>query len=485
MIYASDVLFDIEKKFDLFNLTIKDFKIWWMSRYKIYEAIDVKIKSQNGNNPPASSSKKSSSNLTYVKSLNFKKYFYKKSQILCVSGANMRREKVDGKAFDIIFDYIGKYDDKNDYAVLNTLSGTGFIKDCYTRQCYNMANITFRSLIHRKAWKHVLEKNYQAQISKIFSQVEEYLENKYNLKINLKEEVCRQTAMLLNEYKNVHRIIHKIDPKVLYVECAYSPTHLLFIYAAKNLHIPVVEYQHGLINRRHPGYIYNKEVKKSDPVPDFLCVYGAHFENMIREMNPQSNLNIIQYGNPFLYEQLINKKDDMEKNKEYDYLITTQGAMYSKYWVDFVKELLKVDENGSILMKVHPNEIMDYKELYKEIIDEKRVSFAQNMNVYDCFKVSKRHLSCFSTCHYEALTYDLPTYVIQFPGWQHVEHLKNYDVRYFSSSKKLKAFLDECKIEDNLFEKFKREFFNIEKEKLNYESLKSKIIDTNDELVNL
>lgn len=485
MIYACDILLDIEKKFDLFDIEINGFKVWWMSRYKIYELIDCEFKKIENANNISTPLKYKFSKLIYLKSLNFKINSYKKSDILCICGDDMRKKKVDGKAFDILFDYIGEYDKDTSYSILNTLSGKGFYKNAYTKNCYNMANMAFRDYAHRKMWRFILKKKHIRYINSIFDNVEKYLYNKYSINVSLKKEVCKQSAVIIKEFNRARKILKKVNPKVLYSDCAYSPTNLIFVYAAKNLNIPVVEYQHGLINERHVGYIYNKKVEKEDPIPDFLCVYGSHFEKVIRKVNPQSNLNIIQHGNLFLYEQLIKRQSDIKREKVYDYLITTQGKLYASYWVEFIKDLLNEDKTSKILVKVHPNEMLEYKNYYKDIINEPRITFTNNVTVYDCFKISKKHLSCFSTCHYEALTYDLPTYVIKLPGWHHVAHLKEYNVKYFSSARELKEYLDKSIDENILFDKFKKEFFNIESDKLSYDILKDKVSYINKKMLSL
>lgn len=473
MTYASDVLIDIENKFKLQDIDFRGFKIWWMSRYKIYESIDKGLK-----NSTTSTTVANTSNLKYLKSLSFNNS-YRNHDILCVSGVTLRREVVNNKKFDIIFDYIGKYDNENSYGILNTLSGNGYIKDSYTANSYNMANISFKSILYKRLWKRILNKNEQDYLIELFIKIENYLLSQYNLKISLYKIVVEQTAMLIGLYKQVHKIVKKINPKVLYIECAYSPTHLLFIYAAKKLNIPVVEYQHGLISEMHPGYIYNKKLDKLDPVPDYICVYGAHFKNMIEKMNPKNNLKIIEYGYLFLYEKVLEKNKKNPQDDKFDYLITTQGELYSSYWVSFIKELLHLDKECKILLKVHPNEVMNYKELYAEIVQEDRVILAENMNLYDCLELCKNHLSCFSTCHYEALTYDVPTYVIKFPGWEHVKNLAEYNVEYFSSAEELVKYKTSNEKDKILFNKFKKDFFNISEDELSEEMLRIIIKRTN------
>lgn len=488
MIDASEILLDIEKEFQLFDLEIRGFRVWWMSRYKIYEKIHSAI---NATNKPIdkvnndSKLEKYLSNFKYLNSIKLIKNKYSKADILCVSGTTLRRKILNNKSFDIIFDFIGKYDKDNSYAILNTLSGNGFKKNCYTSKCYNMSNLTLKNHIAKIMYKLKLTKNEIIYIVEKFKEVAEYLKNKYRINLNLWKVVCEQTCILLSEYKTACKIITKINPKVLYVECAYSPTHLLFIYAAKELNIPIVEFQHGLISEKHIAYIYNEKTYNADPVPDYICVYGSYFEKLIKEMNPNLNINIIKYGYPLLYEEVLEKHNDVREVKsKYTYLITTQGEGYSNYWVKFIKELLALDNKAKILLKVHPNEMIIYKQLYKEILENSRVAVSGNENIYDCLKKSMIHLSCFSTCHYESLVYDVPTYVIKFPGWKHVKRLKEYNVKYFKSARELVEYLNLNQEENILFDKFKKDFFDIEVEDIKLGKIKKSIVETNNLFTN-
>ncbi|KEI06975.1 capsule biosynthesis protein [Clostridium sp. K25] len=484
MIGASDILLDIEKKFNLFDLELREFRFWWMSRYKIYELIRIILTNKNkisSEDTKIINFKKSLSNFKYLKSFKLVRNKYYHSEILCVSGTTLRRQVIENKHFDVIFDFIGKYDKNNSYAILNTLSGNGFIENYYTPRCYNMSNLTLANQFVKKLYKFELKPEEIRYIEHKLKKVENYLKEEYNINLDLCKIVCEQTTILLKNYKIAYNIIKKVNPKVLYVECAYSPTHLLFVYAAKSLKIPVIEFQHGLISDKHIGYKYNEKTYDLDPVPDYICVYGSHFENIIRKMNPSIHLNILRYGNPLLYEEIVERNHNKESinNKDtYDYLVTTQGEEFSKYWTKFLKRLLEVDKESRILLKVHPNEVMVYKQLYSEILSNPKVIVAENYNIYDCLKRSKRHLSCFSTCHYEALVYNVPTYVIKFPGWEHVQNLQNYNVQYFNTADEF-IFHIKTNNEDILFNQFKKDFYDIDAKSININKVQEKIVKIN------
>lgn len=480
MIQTADIMIEIEDKFKLFDLKLREFNIWWMSRRIIFNTIEAARKSSG------MQKKKKPSNiilrltmLKYLSSLNFKKNMYSHFDILCLSDTATRIEIVKNKKFDILFDYIGMYDDKS-YAILDTPSGKGYEKNAYTKNSYNLSNMTVLIHMYRQFYRLFLKEEEIKIIRNVMESIEKYLLEKYQIDIKISSIVLQNTAVLFRGYRIAYSILSKINPKAFYVQCAYSPSHLLFVYAAKALNIKVIEFQHGLISKNHFGYIFNKKIEKNDPVPDYICVWGSYFKRLMEKMNPKSKLNIIEYGHPYVHKKVVENINNQASDKEYDILITTQGIDTSSYWMNFIEELTNIDTKLKILVKVHPNEVMQYREIYRSIIGREGVTFSNFHerfdNVYECLKVCKSHVSCFSTCHYEALACNIPTFVVKFPKWENAEDLQNYGVSFVDSPEELLSKLKEVS-QDILFDKFKKDFYNIEGSHFDDEDLKKKVVD--------
>jgi hypothetical protein len=340
-----------------------------------------------------------------------------------------------------------------------------------------MTNYSLKIYLYKKLYKSILKKDEIELIDKKCENIEGYIFDKYGVKISIKDIVLQNTAALIESYKYACRVLSAIKPKVLYVECAYSNVHLPFIYAAKESGIKTVEFQHGLISKGHTGYSFNEGEEGMQPVPDYICVYGAYFKNLIEDMNNGKNLNIMEYGYPYLYEKCIDVQNYKGK-KEYNYLITTQGQYTYKQWNVFIKDLLTVDKSCTILVKLHPYEVNNFREFYKGLLNEKRVKFETKMNVYECFKICRKHLSVYSTCHFEAIACNIETFVVKFPGWEHVSILKNYGVNFINNA----GELNECMISPKnktLFDAFKKDFFNMECVDIDMDKLKQKITKIN------
>lgn len=482
-----NIMIDLEKKFNLFDIKVRDLKIWYFCRqevnYRISSSINSSVNSSRKVEKGEGQFKASIKNnlkktLLYLKSLRWGINDYEETDILCLSNNNMRREIEDGKEFDIIFDYIGKYLKGTSYSILNTFSGKQFTKNYYTEKCYNLTNYCLNIYLYKSYYNIVLRKEEIEYIRELFHKAEEYIFDNYKLRINITETVLRNTAALVKSYKYAYSVLKKVKPKVLYVECAYSNLHLPFIYGAKKIGIKVVEFQHGVISSRHLGYLFNDTSPKKDPIPDYICVYGSYARKLLEDMNSGLNIELIEYGYPYLNEKSIEVQNN-SRNKKYKYLITTQGSVNYKHWRKFIEELLEEDKRGKILVKLHPNEINQYKDYYSNLLNNNRVEFTTDKNVYECLKLSEIHLSSFSTCHYEAICCNVDTIVVRFPGWEHVNILKKYGVKFVDNPWELINYLnnEKCGI---LFNKFKKDFFNIENSELNTRNISKKIANINE-----
>lgn len=475
-----DIMTEVEKEFNLFDLKIRNLKVWYFCRQEINYIIKKTMVSSEEKNI-SHINKKYKTNLVksalYIKSLKWRFNRYKHTDILCLSTINMRRAYEKGKSFDIVFDYIGKYSKYINYAVLNTFNGKQFDENCYTKECYNMTNYCFNIYKYKKYYKLILKDSEIDKIKEIFDEIELYIFKKYKIKVKITNIVLQNVAALIKSYKDADKILRKIKPKALYVECAYSNVHLPFIYSAKKMGINIIEFQHGIITKQHLGYVFNNKNDKQDPIPDYICVYGKYFSELLKEINPQSNFKTIEYGYPYLYEQIINSPN--KGKEEYKYIITTQGEYNRDNWIEFILELLKIDKKSKILVKLHPSEASYYKQYYYKLMYNDRVDFDSKRNLYECLSSSAIHLSCFSTCHYEALCVNKKSVVVKFPGWENVEVLKNYGVEFISNAEELEKIYSNKNI---LFDEFKKDFFNIDGD-ITCEYLKNKVNTINQHFV--
>lgn len=95
--------------------------------------------------------------------------------------------------------------------------------------------------------------------------------------------VCRdavygQTMLVLARYW-----LKRARPSALFVLCGYH-FFIPFQIAARELGIPVIELQHGVIHESHPGYMY--DVDDLPHLPDHIVVFGSHFGELLERESP-------------------------------------------------------------------------------------------------------------------------------------------------------------------------------------------------------
>ena len=200
-------------------------------------------------------------------------------------------------------------------------------------------------------------------------------------------------------------------PKILFSISHYSTINKGAIKAANEIGIPTIDVQHGLINKKSPGYIDTSGIKED--TPQYLFVYGKYFKDIISE---NSNLfekeNIIISGNYYLTKYNTSNKKRKIKNEEI-LLITTQPAVDENAYINIIREALKI--KLKVILKIHPSES---KEKYKTILNEFDITIKEKENIYELFNISKYHATVFSTSAVESLVFGVPNIIIPWKGYE-------------------------------------------------------------------
>lgn len=102
-----------------------------------------------------------------------------------------------------------------------------------------------------------------------------------------REELSRRlrvyAAVFEGRRRTFRRLFERLKPSALVL--SYGPGHAGEIAAARELSIPVIEFQHGMIGARCPEYQWPEAMRNERPhlpIPDQLCVYGPVFESLLR-----------------------------------------------------------------------------------------------------------------------------------------------------------------------------------------------------------
>ena len=228
--------------------------------------------------------------------------------------------------------------------------------------------------------------------------------------------------------KAYKRLFKKTNPKLFFMVCSYGYEGI--IAAAKELNIPVVELQHGIIHKNHFGYIYNKNLLKYREkflVPDFLLLYDKRTKDLLVKTSFFDKDKIFVTGNPRIEYWNSKAKDSKNKLEENIFVALEGDDEHVLKFLDKGIGILK--ERGTrvkIRLKLHPGEVEYLKEInelkdkYPEYVE---ILSPSSLNLYENILKSKFHVSVSSTTHFEAINLNTPTLVLKLPGWRNVEDL--------------------------------------------------------------
>ncbi|PNE20165.1 hypothetical protein V511_10145 [Mesotoga sp. Brook.08.YT.4.2.5.1] len=395
------------------ELQIDEIPLWNVVRTSLYSHLTGDFSSRYANSKSLRMLSMMASSL-----LNFR--LPKENKILAIS-ANTTRRKFEGSEFDIYIDWIGKLT-RYSYSIIEipNVSVPNPGKNVFTKQRISGMNLLTKSLI--KAGGH--QKRTDAILSKIKNLIVGFLDSSAaeRFTASIRKVIPRYIALV----SLMKDLLERLTPKLILEVCSYNLSSRALTYAAKLREIPVVEIQHGIINRFHAGYIYKHEVVRSD-TPDEMLVYGEAFrEILIGESVLFRAENIHVVGNYYI-ESVRNApailevqgiKDD-SKGRQVA-LISTQPIYEAEAYVEAVASLSK--RGYFVIIKPHPSE---QKDKYAALRNKNVI--VSTFSVFELLKIADIHLTISSTCALDALQYSVPTVVLRFEDHQkHLEALKGF-----------------------------------------------------------
>ncbi|MCG3225826.1 MAG: hypothetical protein H7645_02825 [Candidatus Heimdallarchaeota archaeon] len=267
------------------------------------------------------------------------------------------------------------------------------------------------------------------------------IKSKFTLEIDLIHIVYHNLTKRKRELPLYQKLLRKTKPKAAIVVCSYGKEN--FIEACKLNDIPVIELQHGVITKYHVGYSYEKETAKKHYFPDFLFTFGNYWKETVNY--PIQKEKILNVGYPELE---IRKQNYQNAKKKKQILFISQktiGSLLSRF---AVKLSQKEDLDYRIIYKLHPFEVLSWKENYPwlkqskiEVVDHQRV------NLYQLFAESEVLVGVYSTAIFEGLSFGLSTFLVDIVGIDYMEDLIQTGIATkISKPEELASFLARRKI---------------------------------------
>ena len=198
------------------------------------------------------------------------------------------------------------------------------------------------------------------------------------------------------------RILVKISPKVIVLNCYYNENMMLLCECAKKLNIPTIELQHGVIGKYHIPYHFRSN-GQFRCLPDYIFTFGQYDKSKMRF--PIPNNRIISVGFPALEDYYNRYSNKTSSHKSINLLFVSSNDGVLEQYVSYIVDNL--EENYSISYKIHPAEktvVFENKRI--KVIDNKEI------NIYECLSWADIVIGTYTTVLMEAVMFDKKVLVI-------------------------------------------------------------------------
>jgi len=277
--------------------------------------------------------------------------------------------------------------------------------------------------IKRVIFSKLININLDKQQSTIIAEVEKEIYNIIGKHYDLQATLINRTKKFLVTYKLYKKILSITTPKKIYIVVSYGRAEL--IKAAKELHIKVIELQHGTFSKYHLGYSYPNK-KDLDYFPDEFWVWNEYWKNLISF--PISKEHIKIYS--FKYLEIEKTKYKLQKIPK-QMVILGQNGLTDKM-AKKVLDNLDFFKTFKIIIKLHPEEY-GRSSLYQNMIQlqyKLNIEIVEETDLYALLSSSEYQAGVFSTALYEGVEFDCKTILFDISGIEYMDKfIKFYKVK--------------------------------------------------------
>lgn len=214
------------------------------------------------------------------------------------------------------------------------------------------------------------------------------------------------------------KLFRNISPKAVLIRCGYGRFHMALSQACRELNIPSIELQHGIVTKYHAGYVKVTASQNKDCVPEYILTYGDAFSSIIKKGGLFANEKVITIGFPYMEKVkesppvVDDRLEDFISNFSTNVLVTSQWIVADEiknFIAEMSKGLEKSKHDVGIVFKPHPRDWRDYSDVKKH----KNIFLASKYDdIYAILKVVDIHSTVYSTSGLEALAFGKPNIFI-------------------------------------------------------------------------
>lgn len=425
----------MEDELDLFDQQIDGVYFWERIRFSLFEKILEKtgISGQAHMKLEPTFLNRATTVLLAARNILFKNPYLSSPRDVVFVGHPRRKLQEDGKWWDIYCDPIIE-DLCLSYAYFESSYLNTHLAPAKTASIRYLDLINVLAVIERRL--RVTRIRLSKTEKHLLRYVREEIATRFDIDVSLETMVKMHLLDRKSKLPLYKMLLRHTAPKLGIVVVSYGKE--TFIDACRELHIPVVELQHGVINYYHLAYSYPGSKRTKRSFPDYFFAFGDYWKDCVEF--PIKKERVYSVGYPYLESESRKYANIPEKDQMLFLSSGTIGKELSKLAVELNKSCLL---DLKIVYKLHPGEYQRWRKEYPWLVNtDIKVIEDDSVPLYQLFAESKIQIGVVSTAIYEGLSFGLRTFLLNLPGVEYMEDLaKDHYVSIIRSVDELQEYL--------------------------------------------
>ena len=411
---VADDFFSLEKELGLLNIKLDDVYFWERIRTSVFQNITADLNGSDSVDTESGEGYRDHLSGAWLlfKNLFVRNPFLPKGSDLLFYGTGRRKKMENGIWRDIYIDPIVDELNKGT-VVLERPFNVSHRTPAETPGLRYVDIIEYTGTVLQKTG--IVEVSISEEKLSQIDEIKSRIRSDFGVDVPLRSMVEEDLSLRKARLPLYRRLVRRIDPEVALLTVSYCGRET-FVEACQAEGVPVVELQHGVINRYHMAYSFPYEDK--NVFPDYFFSFGEFWSDSTDLPLPDENVYPVGY--PHL-QRMSEEYVDVEK-KQKTLFISQPGT--GDRLSDVAIELNKADGyDGEVVYKLHPKEHDVAEDRYPHLTDSDVTVVSDDPPLYRIFAESKAQVGVSSTALYEGLNFGLETYVFQLLGSEYMRYL--------------------------------------------------------------
>ena len=399
-----------EKEHNLSELRYKDIFYWQMIRSTIRSDIAFS-ELDKGNINSVTKFQKSKRNWTvYLAHLPGQvKHFFDSGRYDVFVSYNYTNRTIEGKSTNPYVDFLDRYGLKIKHHTI--WSRNNWTKEDSAKSNSTLLELSWRFFFSKLAWlgKKWGKADYRDKLRQILTELNEKYE--CNLSYEKYDKKIFNESYRLRVYKKYYRHILKNKYRAAFIGYYPSTHNSALVAAARELKIPVIEHQHGMINKAHTTYNLPESSFAGMYCPDYFFTFGEYWSG---ECRLPKRTKVVAVGSPQFDEAAMLYTGREKDKKKIVYICDySLGHEITKQVINTAR--LVAPMGYEVTIKLHPKEYLSWREKFPWLAEateelENLICISGPVSPYELISGAAHIVGVNSTVLYEALAFGCHVY---------------------------------------------------------------------------